>query len=276
MTLAGAIRPIGTLAALVLAASAVQGQTGAAPPGPRAQVLVLGAYHFDNPGLDLVKVDIPDVATPAKQAEVAAVVEALARFRPTKIAVEARQESARRLDSLYAAFRAGRHELARSEVQQLGFRLAHRFGHARVYPIDVGGDLPFDALMRYAAVHDTPFVARFQRLIGQIGAEQARMHRESSIGAILRAENDPSRIEWGHRQYVEMARVGAGDGYAGADVLAKWYERNIRIFANLQRLAEPGDRILVIFGAGHAAILRQLIAADSHLELLDVREFLPH
>jgi hypothetical protein len=265
-----------TLLALLAAASAAQGQPGAATAGPRAQVLVLGAYHFDNPGLDLVKVDIPDVATPAKQAEVAAVVEALARFRPTKIAVEARQESARRLDSLYAAFRAGRHALARSEVQQLGFRLAHRFGHARVYPIDVGGDLPFDALMQYAAAHDTPFVSRFQRLIAQITAEQVRMQRESSIGAILRAENDPGRIEWGHRQYVEMARVGAGDGYAGADVLAKWYERNIRIFANLQRLAEPGDRILVIFGAGHAAILRQLIAADSNLELLDVREFLPH
>ncbi|MFL5385963.1 MAG: DUF5694 domain-containing protein [Longimicrobiaceae bacterium] len=271
MTLAGAVRSWGILAALALTAAAARGQ-----PGPRTQVLLLGAYHFDNPGLDLVKVDVPDIASPVKQAEVAAVAEALARFRPTKIAVEARPQNAVRLDSLYAAFRSGRHPLGRSEVEQLGFRLARRFGHARVHPIDIGGDLPFEALMQYAAAHDTPFVSRFQRLIAQITAEQARMHRELSIGAILRAENDPRRIEWAHQQYVEMARVGAGDGYAGADVLAKWYERNIRIFANLQRLAEPGDRILVIFGAGHAAILRQLIAADSHLELLDVREFLPH
>ena len=74
---------------------------------------------------------------------------------------------------------------------------------------------------------------------------------------------------------MEFARVGAGDTYVGADLLAKWYDRNIRIFSDLQRIAQPGDRVLVIFGAGHAAILRELIANDSRLELVEARRYLP-
>jgi len=241
----------------------------------RAHVLVLGTYHFDNPGLDVVKTEVADVLTPAKQAEIKQVIEALSRFRPTKIAVEVRADRASRLDSLYAAYRAGRHTLSRSEVQQLGFRLAGHFGHPRLYPVDHLGDFPFDAVMQYAQEHDPAFVQRVQRVTAEITAEENRLQQQKSIAAILNLENDPARIQQGHALYMEFARVGAGDTYVGADLLAKWYERNIRIFADLQRIAQPGDRVIVIFGAGHAAILRELIASDPRLELIDAGEYLP-
>ena len=242
---------------------------------PHAQILVLGTYHFDNPGLDVVKTEVADVLTPAKQAEIKQVIDALARFRPTKIAVEVRTDQATRVDSLYAAYRAGRHTLNRSEVQQLGFRLAERFGHPLVYPADHGGEFPFGAMMQYAQGHDPAFVRRVQQATAEMTAEGNRRQQQKSIGEILRLENDPARIRKGHAMYMEIAGVGAGDTYVGADLLAKWYERNIRIFSDLQRIAQPGDRILVIFGAGHAAILRQLIASDPRLELIEATEYLP-
>jgi pheromone shutdown protein TraB len=62
--------------------------------------------------------------------------------------------------------------------------------------------------------------------------------------------------------------------YAGVNLLSKWYERNIHIFANLQRIAESGDRILVIIGSGHAPILRELITYRPEMLLLDVLEYL--
>ena len=243
-------------------------------PEPRAQVLVLGTFHFDNPGLDVVKSEIADVLAPIKQAEIEEVLQELARFNPTKIAVEVRRHRAPRLDSLYAAYRAGKHVLGRSEVQQLGFRLAERFGHSRLYAIDHEGDFPFGALMQYAQEHDPAAAERIQQVTAEIAEEKNRMHREETIGEILRQENARESLAWGHGKYVELARVGAGDTYVGADLLAKWYERNIRIFADVQRIAEPGDRILVIFGAGHAAILRELVASDPGLELVDATDYL--
>ncbi len=49
--------------------------------------------------------------------------------------------------------------------------------------------------------------------------------------------------------------------YNGADALATyWYDRNLRIFRNIQRITtSPNDRILVLFGAGHISILDQLL-----------------
>jgi hypothetical protein len=251
--------------------SAAQQSPGAEP----AEVIILGTYHFANPGLDVVKIEVADVLSPEKQNEIREVVEALARFRPTKIAVEALPASAPPLDSLYRAYRAGQHTLSRNEVQQLGFRVAERFGHSRVYPVDQEGEFPFGAVMEYAQQQDPAFVERVQRTLAEITAEQNRLQKERTVGEILRLKNEPERIAWAHSHYVDMARVGAGDTYVGADLLSKWYERNIRIFSNLQRLAEPGDRILVICGAGHAAILRELVASDSRLELVDAREYLP-
>jgi hypothetical protein len=53
------------------------------------QVMVLGTYHFANPGQDLHNMKVDNVLTPEKQAALADLAERLARFKPTKIAVEA-------------------------------------------------------------------------------------------------------------------------------------------------------------------------------------------
>lgn len=244
-------------------------------PSEPAAVLILGTYHFANPGLDVVQTEVADILSPQKQAEVERVVESLAAFRPTKIAVEVRAESVARLDSLYKAYRAGQHTLGRNEVQQLGFRLAGRFGHSRLYGIDHEGEFPFEDLMRYAQEHDPEFAEWVQNKLAEIGAESTRQQDENTLSEILRLQNEPDSIERGHGLYMVLGGVGAGDTYVGADLLAKWYERNIRTFADLRALAEPGDRILVIFGAGHAAILRELVGADPALSLVEANDYLP-
>lgn len=240
-----------------------------------ARVLVLGTYHFANPGLDVVKTEVADVLSPTKQAEIRAVVEALARFRPTRIAVEQMPASAARLDSLYHAYRSGRHELSRNETQQLGFRLAAMFEHPRVYPIDHTGEFPFDSLMGYARAHDPDFVEFVNEEIARMATESNRQQRENTIGEILRQSNEPEELAQDHGIYMRFSRVGAGDTYVGASLLSKWYERNIHIFANLQRIAQPGDRILVIIGSGHAPILRELITYDPGMLLVEPLEYLP-
>ena len=62
--------------AIVMAAAAAVAQPAAAPPPapPPAsvQVMVLGSYHFDNPGRDVVNIKADDVRTPKRQRELAA------------------------------------------------------------------------------------------------------------------------------------------------------------------------------------------------------------
>jgi hypothetical protein len=261
--------------ALVAALAAPLAAQGPAMNAEPAQVLILGTFHFANPGLDVVQTEVADVLSDTKQAEIVAIAEALARFRPTRIAVEQLPATAPVLDSLYAAYRAGTHRLTRSETQQIGFRLAAMLGHVRVHPIDHQGEFPFGPLMQYAQAHDPAAVEYVQRELAAITAEGNRRQRELTIGEILRLSNDPTEIAGGHGAYMRLARIGAGDSYVGADLLAKWYERNIRIFNHIQLVADPGERVLVVIGSGHLATLRELVAADPTLTLVEAIDYLP-
>ncbi|GBD32476.1 hypothetical protein HRbin33_01441 [bacterium HR33] len=269
-------------AACITGAAAIANLTFALPtiaqgrPGAdRVQVMLLGTYHFANPGSDVVKAEVSDVLSRSRQLEIRAVVEALVRFAPTKIAVEAVPASGPRLDSLYRAYRSGDHELSRNEIEQLGFRLAATLEHPRVYPIDHPGEFPFDALLAYAQAHDTVFVKFVEEEHGRITSELNSWQREKTVGEILRSLNEPERLARDQATYMRFAGVGAGNSYVGAELVSKWYRRNIHIFANLKRIAEPGDRILVIIGSGHAPILRELISYDAHMVPVDPLEYLP-
>ncbi|HET9684630.1 MAG TPA: DUF5694 domain-containing protein, partial [Gemmatimonadaceae bacterium] len=98
--------------------------------------MILGTYHFANPGHDVIKQDIDDVLRPKRQAELEDLVTRLASWSPDRIAVEwpfSRTDTAR---ARYARYRAGTLAPDRNEVVQIGFRLASRLGHEGVYPID--------------------------------------------------------------------------------------------------------------------------------------------
>ena len=46
-----------------------------------------------------------------------------------------------------------------------------------------------------------------------------------------------------------------------------WYNRNLRIFRNIQQLANKGhQRILALFGAGHVQILNRLAESSPEFE----------
>ena len=64
--------------------------------------------------------------------------------------------------------------------------------------------------------------------------------------------------------------------FFGADfVTGWWFNRNLRIFRNIQKIkANPTDRILVIFGAGHMNLLNFFFDASPEYKLLKVNDYL--
>lgn len=238
-------------------------------------VMVLGVFHFHNPNADYAQFEGIDVLAPERQREIEAVVKALEGFAPTKIAVERPLSEDDALATDYTAYRAGELELTANEVHQLGFRLAARLDHQKVYPVDYQMGMRMDSLLAYASEHEPDFVDRFDAYIGQIVELLDRMQREESIAENLRFMNEPENILRAHEPYAVQATVGAGDGYPGARVVGDWYERNLRIFANLAALTTPGDRVLFVVGMGHSPILRHLVRTHPSMQLVEAIEFLP-
>lgn len=62
--------------------------------------------------------------------------------------------------------------------------------------------------------------------------------------------------------------------YGTTDPIANWYKRNLRMFTNLYRLAQPRERILLVVGAGHGAILRRLAIDAPDVCLVDTMRVL--
>ena len=242
---------------------------GRSAPTPPVQVMVLGVFHFANPNADYAQFRGTDVLTETRQREIETVTAQLARFNPTKIALEREPAESDSINADYRRYRAGTFPLGRNEMYQLGFRLAAQLHLTRLYPVDFLLGMRIDSVMAYAQLHDTAFVTRFNATVTGVVQLLDRMQREETIGANLRFLNDPANILRAHQPYVGMTTVGAGDSYVGARVVADWYSRNLHIFANVARIAEPGDRVLLIIGMGHTPILRELIRSHPAMQLVE-------
>lgn len=239
----------------------------------RPQVLILGTYHMGGSS-DYIQTSTDDVLSPRRQREIEALVNALAAFRPTKIMVEAPLAHDSALNARFRRYAAGQDTLRRNEIDQIGFRLAKRSGHSRVYAIDYSQDEDIGRVVGWAAQHgDTGFVNGVQRFGARLQAQSDSL-RVLSITDYLRRLNSPAEDALGQGAYLRMARVGRDSTYVGADVVAGRYARNLKIFANLARLTEPGDRVLVIYGASHGKLLRDFVRESPDLQVVDTDRYL--
>ncbi|SNS09371.1 hypothetical protein SAMN06295912_101301 [Sphingomonas laterariae] len=243
--------------------AALIGFTMPASAAEPVQVMVLGVYHFANPGLDLHNARADDPLTPRRQSELAAVTRALLAFRPTHVMVEARPATADLSVPAYRDFTPDMLARDRNEIVQIGYRLAHAAGLRAVQGIDEQpgeGEpdyFPYDKVQAYAASHGGQ--GTLDALNAAVGAEVKAFEKKqesASIAELLMWHNDPAAPLAGQAFYYGVLGIGDTEAQPGADLNAGWYLRNAKIFAKLMTVARPGDRVVVIYGAGHNYWLR--------------------
>lgn len=98
--------------------------------------------------------------------------------------------------------------------------------------------------------------AGIQRAAEESAAEITSSLATHSIPAVLATLNSDAGIELAHRPYLEMLRYGDLVEQPGAELYGYWMMRNAKIFGKAMLVTSPGDRVLVIYGAGHAYWLR--------------------
>src|SRR5947207_9591426 len=143
------------------------------PAPTRIQVMVLGTYHFDNPGQDMHNMKVDSVLTPAKQAELADVASRLAKFNPTKIAVEALSDRPDFISDKFNGFTLEKLSKDPDERIQIAFRLAHQLGQKSIYGIDEQSNtidyFPFDKVDTYAKAHQqSAALGRMQEKVAEM------------------------------------------------------------------------------------------------------------
>ena len=256
-------------------------QPALAEPAPApVQVMVLGTWHMDNPGQDLHNVAADDVLTGRRQDELARAMGALAAFKPTVVAVERVTAPPAYEDPRYQGFTVAQLGTVRDERVQVGYRLAQLAGLRKVYGIDeqpANGEpdyFPFEKVQASVSARGQ------EAALGELMAYAGRMvqgfeQRQASrtITELLLDANDPRSLA-DPSMYYEMLALDEGEDQPASELLGYWYMRNAKIFAKLRDIARPGDRVVVVIGAGHKHWLEQLAHHTPGFEVVEVAPYL--
>ena len=242
-----------------------------------SKIMILGTYHMDNPGRDSVNLSADDVLSERRQAEINELLDRLARFKPTKIAIESQYRSPY-WPNRYKKYLAGEQKLGRNEIEQIGFQLAKRLNLETVYPIDFSMYMSglTDSEIEYpkpkpVAAGDPKPVQAAPPL-----SDEDKLLRQSTVTEFLRYLNDEKRVSESNAQYMQMLLPNDNPAiYAQSDLVTNWYKRNLRIFTNVARITDLGkDRILLLIGSGHLKILREFAIDSPNFCLVDTEAYL--
>jgi len=244
------------------------------------KVLLVGTFHFNYPNLDghtTDKENQVNVLSDEKQKELEELLDYIALFKPTIIAVEAWSMSD--VNNYYRRYLKNDFQLGKNEIYQMGFRLAKRFKLDSLALVDAG-TLEWSVYNGKDSAAVRPWLDsiykdwdfrsddKFSKRYKEWYVYGDSLELNLPFLEVFKIMNSDKNVEKGYGAYL----VGdfENNNFDGADALAMhWYSRNLRIFRNIQKLnAKPEDRILVLYGAGHMGILKQLFESSPQFDLI--------
>ena len=251
----------------------------------KTEVLTLGSFHFAFRNLDLIKTskeDQIDVLEKKYQMEIEDIVARIAKFKPTIITIEVDPVKQAKYDSLYSQYQAGKYNLGRDEVEQIGFRVAKLMKVNTLYCVNAWGrdyEVLDSVLEGKDSLGNKKFMDYFYKCADTVKQYFPKpVFKTKGIRAELIQKNDPKNIKMDMGTYLigTFKYETKNNEFFGPDfVTGWWFNRNLRIFRNIQKInAKPTDRILVIFGAGHMTLLNSFFDASPEYKLLKANDYL--
>lgn len=262
--------------------------------------LLLGVYHFSNPGKDTYNLKVDNYLSDKRQKEIKEVVDLLNQYKPTKILVEFTSSFQPTLDSLYKAYLENKITLndirgGENEVYQLGFQLGKKLGGIDIKAIDYKGNwlgsyTDFIADTLGLVFYQKDFIKQSNQI-----KERQEIFLKNSVKQNLIFINKKEEIKKNHNYYNNIAikvKDTAGIMFSyqekeqdindqpylmrsfdfnniGVETVAEWYKRNLFIYRNVLENTIKGDRVLIIFGSGHMHYLNQLLKNNPDFKITE-------
>lgn len=243
-------------------------------PPEQPRVLLLGTFHFANPGLDKIKNKVTDIMSESSQAYLKELTCRLSKFKPTVVLLEYDPGNDREINERFTQYLNGSYQLTIDEVEQLGFRIAKLSGLMRVDSFDER-NTPWRAEKLFEQLQKEPELEkRFNKEVQKMTEDFNRDHSSLPLPEILKRTNHPEEDHKNKALYIMTNVAGVDENFAGADASASWWHRNFRMLARIQKFSKPGARLLVIGGQGHTAVLRDLMKLDPIIQIEDVYPYL--
>jgi Family of unknown function (DUF5694) len=257
-------------------------------PKKPTEILVIGTYHFNNPGMDVAKYKVLDIMGEKPQKQLEEISTAIAKFKPIKIFTEWELKDQLALDTLYNKYVDGtyfdyvaakypkRKFYTHNEIVQLAFRTAKKLNLKKVYGIDYQGtSFDFDSIMKFA---DSVRLPNFKKeVMYDIKNTETKSNALFASNDLLKClyyfnskELRKIDIPWYVGEINDSDKLGT---YVGAFLASEWYRRNLYMLANIQKQTEISDRkIMVLAGSSHITMFLDLLKHDANYKIVELKE----
>ncbi len=249
----------------------------------KVQVLLIGTSHWGNyqqADLDVAQADEIDILSDQYQRELDEIVAKIVEFKPTKVFVERTVTYQPKLDSIYNLYKTSDWgKKSRNEIFQLGFKVAKKLDHKKVFGIDYSEtSFPFDSLIKVMkAAKQESLISEFEKVIKDYEKEyNTLVYNKTPLKDILYYMNDKERRKVDLGWYISKAtKAGGVDNHIGAFLGSEWMKRNIYSYSIMQKYTEPKDeRIMVLMGASHIAVFENLIDYNPDWEAVELKDII--
>lgn len=244
----------------------------------KKQILLIGTFHFENPGLDVAQVNTFNVMTNKSQKELESITDKIKKFGPDKIFVEWNYEKQDKLDKFYTKNTDSLFQKNADERVQLALRSAKKLGHKKLFAIDYNqAGFPYDSLVKgMQEANQLDLIKKNKEEMAAYEKYQNQKIAKYSLTELLidcnTKESNAENVKW----YLDIAnKTGKADNFVGAYLVSEWYRRNLYMYSLIQKLTENKDaKIMVLLGAGHTAMLREFIKYDPEFEIIELKDVL--
>lgn len=244
----------------------------------KIKILLVGTIHFANPHTDQFELKADDFLSAKRQSELEDLTNILSQTKATKVMIERPCESQLYNDSLYNSYLTDHYKITVSEREQIGFRLAKKLNLNHVNCIDKFYGLSHDSLMTATAKQNNQLY-----LLKDLQVEANLMLNDyedklqkGTITEVLKYINKPEQLKRNLSLYLKfIAKIGAGQNFAGAEYVSDWYLRNVAIYSNIINQIEPADKyVVLIFGQGHIPILKHFLESNDNFDVVELKNVL--
>ncbi|TDT44916.1 hypothetical protein CLV90_1995 [Maribacter spongiicola] len=251
----------------------------------KIQVLNVGFFHFGTTS-DANKVDF-DENNLKEQKEIRQLSELLAAFKPTIICLEYTPEIDDKINEGYIKFLENPDKLDTEygELSMVGYDVARMNSLEKVYGIDnyIGynysvGDFIENSPELINAIDPKTYLELTNNPLKEYPELEAKNKNFDNLSLLekIKLTNNPVMLDYSLNTNADkLFYVGIDDNFVGADQAALFYQRNMRIFSNLNRIKMTvDDRVLIIMGSAHTAMLREFISRSPKFEMVNTLDYL--
>jgi hypothetical protein len=256
-------------------------------PTSKTNVILIGTYHFNNPGFDEGKVQERSILTKQNQDELEKITNKLVKkYSPSKVFVESDFAEREKLNAMYEKYTKGipfynadtlnaffKRYYAENEIFQFGFRLAKKSKNDAIYSMDYD-KVPIRFNQIKSNIEANPKLS-FTDYTDKISALEKYMNScisQPTLENVFKCLNSEQQYKLNKGLYISfLNKLTTDPDFFGADLVAAWYKRNLIMYANIQNQVTASDKnIVIILGAGHAAMMEEFIKNDPQFNLIKI------